>query len=574
MPDNVTLGSVTYTTDEISAGVHAPRNKMVWGVDGTITDVSAANPLPVVQTGTPALPTGAATQATLANIDADIGATTDAAASTDTGTASLIALTKRVLTKLPGQGQATMAASQPVTIASNQSSIPVAGTAANGAAVSGNPNLIAGSDGTNARTISTDTSGRANVVVNSMPNGGTTGATVPATTALTGGTDGTNLRSFSTDTAGRQVVVGGAASGSAVSGNPVLIAGSDGTNARNLLTDASGRASVSATVGGNIGVQTAANSLPVTIANNDGILADQYITGQGSQLTLGNNVLLATAGTGSTDTLNFKSISISITPAAGTVTAGNITFEGSNDNTNFQAITLYDITSPLNAPISTYALAATTTRYFAGPVIFRYIRARISTGVTGTTTGVQAFTTLRNATFTPPTYQIANQTAANTNVTASIASAQTLATVTTVTTVSTVSNVAAIAAGTNAIGDVGTQYRANATGAATMARVAAAATTNATSVKASAGRVVGYHLTNNTAAVKFIKFYNKASAPTVGTDTPVATLVLPASGQLFAELTGGLAFATGIAYAITGAIADADTTAVAANDVHGYIAYA
>lgn len=108
----------------------------------------------------------------------------------------------------------------------------------------------------------------------------------------------------------------------------------------------------------------------------------------------------------------------------------------------------------------------------------------------------------------------------------------------------------------------------------TMARVAAAASTNSTNVKASAGRVVGYHFTNNTAAAKYIKLYNKASAPTVGTDTPVTTLILPASSQIFAQFVGGLSFATGIGYGITGAVADNDTTAVAANDVHGFIAYA
>jgi len=140
--------------------------------------------------------------------------------------------------------------------------------------------------------------------------------------------------------------------------------------------------------------------------------------------------------------------------------------------------------------------------------------------------------------------------------------------------VTTVSTLSAITAGSNLIADVGIQYRASATGAATMARVAAAASTNSTNVKASAGRVVGYHFTNNTAAAKYIKLYNKASAPTVGTDTPVTTLILPASSQIFAQFVGGLSFATGIGYGITGAVADNDTTAVAANDVHGFIAYA
>lgn len=54
MADNVayTAGSgTTVATDEVG-GVHYQRTKIVWGTDGTCTDASAGNPLPVVQTGT------------------------------------------------------------------------------------------------------------------------------------------------------------------------------------------------------------------------------------------------------------------------------------------------------------------------------------------------------------------------------------------------------------------------------------------------------------------------------------------------------------------------------------------
>lgn len=70
MADNVEAnagsGGSTFATDDI-AGVHYPRTKMVWGADGAVNDTSAAAPLPVVQTGTPALPTDAATETTLAS---------------------------------------------------------------------------------------------------------------------------------------------------------------------------------------------------------------------------------------------------------------------------------------------------------------------------------------------------------------------------------------------------------------------------------------------------------------------------------------------------------------------------
>jgi hypothetical protein len=54
---------------------------------------------------------------------------------------------------------------------------------------------------------------------------GTTGSAVPARTLQVGGSDGTNLRTFTTDTSGNQFVVGNVASGSADSGNGVKVSG-------------------------------------------------------------------------------------------------------------------------------------------------------------------------------------------------------------------------------------------------------------------------------------------------------------------------------------------------------------
>lgn len=107
----------------------------------------------------------------------------------------------------------------------------------------------------------------------------------------------------------------------------------------------------------------------------------------------------------------------------------------------------------------------------------------------------------------------------------------------------------------------------------TASRVISAATTNATSVKASAGQVYGWVLCNNAASAKFVKLYNRASAPTVGTDTPVMTIAVPANQTVLIEMNNGIKFGTGIALAITGAYADADTTATAAGDVVAHLLY-
>lgn len=128
----------------------------------------------------------------------------------------------------------------------------------------------------------------------------------------------------------------------------------------------------------------------------------------------------------------------------------------------------------------------------------------------------------------------------------------------------------ALAAGTNTIGAVVNVSRATASGA-TSSRVVAAASTNATSLKASAGNIVNIDVFNVAAYDVFLKLYNKASAPTVGTDTPVWTIPVKAGTGFSREFIQGKSFATGIAYAITKLQADSDTTVVVASDLTGAI---
>lgn len=105
-------------------------------------------------------------------------------------------------------------------------------------------------------------------------------------------------------------------------------------------------------------------------------------------------------------------------------------------------------------------------------------------------------------------------------------------------------------------------------------RLLSAATTNAQNVKAAAGKVGGWYLFNAAAATRYVKLYNLAGAPVVGTDVPAMTIPLPAGAAANIEFKRGIAFATGIALAITAAVADNDATAVAANDVIVNLLYA
>lgn len=133
-------------------------------------------------------------------------------------------------------------------------------------------------------------------------------------------------------------------------------------------------------------------------------------------------------------------------------------------------------------------------------------------------------------------------------------------------------DVLSIAAGTNLIG--GVNVRPGTSGGLTISRVISAASTNATSVKGSAGQVYGWYLFNANAATRYLKLYNKASAPTVGTDTPVLTIPIPGGSAANVEFTNGIPFATGIALALTTGVADSDTGAVAANEIVVNLLYA
>lgn len=103
-----------------------------------------------------------------------------------------------------------------------------------------------------------------------------------------------------------------------------------------------------------------------------------------------------------------------------------------------------------------------------------------------------------------------------------------------------------------------------------------AGTTNATAVKASAGTVWNIYASNVSAAFRYLKLYNLAVAPTVGTSTIALTLAIPPLSSGFLQLDGGsngLRFTTGIALALTVNAADADTTAVNSGEVKVFINY-
>jgi hypothetical protein len=106
--------------------------------------------------------------------------------------------------------------------------------------------------------------------------------------------------------------------------------------------------------------------------------------------------------------------------------------------------------------------------------------------------------------------------------------------------------------------------------------IVSAGSTNATVAKASAGQVYNIQVSNTNAAARYLKLYNKATAPTVGTDTPVWRMAIPgntAGAGFIVNADPGIAFGTGISYALTTGAADSDTGAVAANEILVNISY-
>jgi hypothetical protein len=103
------------------------------------------------------------------------------------------------------------------------------------------------------------------------------------------------------------------------------------------------------------------------------------------------------------------------------------------------------------------------------------------------------------------------------------------------------------------------------------------ASTNANAVKTAPGAVGFISAMNVGSAVAYLKLYNKASAPTVGTDTPLLTIPIPASttgAGVVIPIPNGLFFSTGIALALTVSPGTAATDAVAADQVFLALGYA
>lgn len=80
--------------------------------------------------------------------------------------------------------------------------------------------------------------------------------------------------------------------------------------------------------------------------------------------------------------------------------------------------------------------------------------------------------------------------------------------------------------------------------------------------------MVGFVAHNKNAAVLYLKLYDKATAATVGTDTPKMTIPIEKTvTPTTVSIPGGVEFTAGISPGATTGVADNDTGAPGANDL-------
>lgn len=112
---------------------------------------------------------------------------------------------------------------------------------------------------------------------------------------------------------------------------------------------------------------------------------------------------------------------------------------------------------------------------------------------------------------------------------------------------------------------------------ATPFRLVSTADANNTLVKSSPGVVTHIYASNVNAAVRYLKFYDKATTPTAGTDTPVQVFAIPGAttgGITNPNLLAPIEFSTGIAFALVTGAADNNSTGISAAETVVTLGYA
>jgi hypothetical protein len=288
-----------------------------------------------------------------------------------------------------------------------------------------------------------------------------------------------------------------------------------------------------------LGAQTTANSLAVNIAS------DQTVSVNAAGVSTTGSIAALNAAV----TLNVNGASGVAIDLRGTFVA-TVTFQGSVDGVNWTVLPAQPLGAVQNVNFVTSAAAPGTWLIeCAGCVQVRAIATAFTSG---------SVTVVLRAVASPPWVYSALASTPNIAM-----SAGTLT--------------GALPAGANLVGDIGVEYRANATGAAAVAAVMSPATPSVTAAKASAGRLLGVMIQNSATSLRSLKFWNALTTGiTLGTTSALFEIDVPAGGAVFMGFEGGIGFSTAISYAVTAAkgLTDATAAGLVANDLSGTLIYA
>ena len=541
MPDNVRVTSPStgtiIATDDIG-GVHVQRVKPVLGPDGSAVDLAfgqaaMAASVPVViasdQAAVPVsasslpLPTNAATEATLANIAADVDR-----------------LPVLVSGRMPVDGSGvTQPVSGSVSVSNFPATQPVSGTVGVSGSVAVTGPLTDGQLRAAAVPVTvgnfpatqpvsgplTDTQLRASAVPVTGPLTDTQlrASAVPVSASAlplpAGAATETTLAEIRSDTSRLPVLVSGRmpVDGSGVTqpvsaGSLPLPAGAATETtlaAMNAKMPALGQAAMVASRP--VAIASDQSALPVSLP---GLPVSSFT--QSGVIAINTDLLVI-------DCSAAAAVSISCIAMG---TSGVVTPAWSNDGTNYTAAS---IMTPAGGAVATFNAAGLWSTAVQG----RFLRLRLTAATTALTTTLSV-QRLSQANALPTVSQTV-AVAGTVPISGSLTSAGTT-TNTPVTPTTTVTN--------------------------------SAATTNAANLKNSAGTVWSLVAYNAGASPVYVKLYNTTTAPTVGTTVPAMVLAVPATATT--QIDGGangIRFATGISIAIVTGAADSDATAVAANQV-------
>ena len=289
-----------------------------------------------------------------------------------------------------------------------------------------------------------------------------------------------------------------------------------------------------------VGQTTMAGSRPVVIASD--------------QSTVPVNQAGVSA-TGSVGALN-AAVTLSLTGMTGFAVdvrgtfSATILIEGTVDGTNFITLSVLPIGAGLN--VAQVASITAAGAWWGNANGLQQVRARVSAYTSGSATVVIRAMQAAGMVFNLPAGQTTQPVSGT--VTANIGTGS-------------------IAAGTNAIGDVGVQYRTSTTGAASIVNVLSPATPAGQSVKGSAGRLLGFAVSNTNAAVRYLKIFN-ATAVTPGTTSALTEIAIPPNQTITINFEGGIGFATGIMIMVTAAQGLTNNGAITGNEVNGFVAFA